>query len=56
MDALFPKLVRGGVLLVDDYGCLQGARSAVDEYIEKHKLKLHLTRIDYSGRIAVKLD
>ena len=56
MEHLFPRLVRGGVLIIDDYGHWQGARKAVDEYVEKNNLKLLLNRIDYTGRIAVKVD
>ncbi len=52
---LFPRLVRGGVLLLDDYGFWRGARRAVDEYIAEHSLPLLLHRVDSTGRAAVKL-
>jgi hypothetical protein len=45
----------GGVLIVDDYGYWQGARKAVDRYIEEHQLKLLLTRVDDSARMSVKI-
>ena len=32
LEHLYPRLVDGGVLIVDDYGYWQGARQAVDEY------------------------
>ena len=51
---LYPRLVPGGVLIIDDYGHWQGCRRAVDEYIEKNSLSLFLNRIDYTGRIAIK--
>jgi hypothetical protein len=51
---LYPRLVRGGVLIVDDYAYWQGARQAVDEYIRENDLSLLLNRIDYTARIAVK--
>lgn len=51
---LFPRLAPGGVLIVDDYGHWQGARQAVDEYLEQEGIPLLLHRIDYTGRIAVK--
>jgi hypothetical protein len=54
MHVLFPRLARGGVLIIDDYGHWQGARRAVDEYVNSHQLKLFLHSIDYTGRIAVK--
>ena len=45
-----------GSLIVDDYGHWQGARRAVDEYLERHRIPLLLCRLDYTGRIAVKPD
>jgi hypothetical protein len=51
---LYPRLNVGGVLIVDDYGHWQGARRAVDEYLEREGAALLLHRIDYTGRSAVK--
>ncbi len=55
LSALYPLLVPGGVLIIDDYGHFEGARRAVDEYFSsaggRHIL---LNRIDYTGRIGVK--
>jgi len=51
---LFPRLVRGGVLIVDDYGHWKGSRLAVDKYLQETKTQLLLNRINYSARIAVK--
>ena len=53
---LFPLLSRGGILIIDDYGYWQGARKAVDEYFASHDSPIYLSRIDETGRIAVKLD
>jgi hypothetical protein len=52
---LYPRLVPGGLLIVDDYGHWGGARRAVDEYLDEAKIPLFLSRIDYTGRIAVKV-
>jgi hypothetical protein len=54
MIHLFPRIVVPGVLIVDDYGHWQGARRAVDEYIEQFATPLLLNRVDYTARIAVK--
>jgi O-methyltransferase len=51
---LYPLLVAGGVLIVDDYGHWQGAAQAVDEYFAAHPPAPLLQRIDYTGRLAVK--
>ncbi|MBT8621911.1 TylF/MycF/NovP-related O-methyltransferase [Polynucleobacter paneuropaeus] len=55
MEHLFPRLSRHGVLIIDDYGHFDGARQAVDEYISSHKAPLLLNRIDYTGRLAIKI-
>jgi hypothetical protein len=52
---LFPRLAHGGVLIVDDYGHWQGARQALDEYLAEQQVCLFLHRIDYTGRIGVKI-
>jgi O-methyltransferase len=52
---LFPRLVPGGVLIIDDYGHWQGARQATDEYFASARVPLLLHRVDYTGRIAVKM-
>lgn len=51
---LFPRLVSGGVLIIDDYGVWEGARRAVDEYFEEQQVPIFLHRIDHTGRIAIK--
>ena len=55
LEVLYPRLVRGGVLLIDDYGAWEGCRKAVDEYCAKHGIKLLMQRTDYTGRTAVKI-
>lgn len=54
LEHLYPRLVEGGVLIVDDYGHYEGARRAVDEYFAEYGPAPLLNRIDYAGRIAVK--
>lgn len=56
LEHLFPRLVKGGVLIIDDYGFWKGARKAVDEYINAMKIPVLLNRLDDTGRIAVKLN
>lgn len=54
LEYLFPRLAKGGVLIVDDYGHWLGARRAVDEYFGASDIKILLNRIDYTGRIGVR--
>ncbi|HYR29471.1 MAG TPA: TylF/MycF/NovP-related O-methyltransferase, partial [Thermoanaerobaculia bacterium] len=51
---LFPRLVPGGVLIVDDYGQWTGAREATDEYFREQRTRILLDRIPRGGCIAVK--
>lgn len=52
---LYPKLVRNGVLIIDDYGYWQGAKEATDEYFRKETFKPFLQRVDSTGRVTVKI-
>lgn len=52
---LFPKLRSGGVLLIDDYGHWQGAKQAVDEFLSQTEDQYYMHRIDYTGRILIKI-
>lgn len=52
---LFPLLEKNGILLIDDYGCWEGVRKAVDEYFQKNlSYKPMLWMTDYSERIFIK--
>ena len=53
---LYPRLVRYGVLIVDDYGHWRGAKTATDEYFNQFRIKPLLQRIDYTGRLVVKME
>lgn len=55
MEQLFPRLSDGGVLIIDDYGHWEGCRKAVDEYLRDNGIHLLLHRIDYTGRMGIKL-
>ena len=54
LEHLYPLLVPGGILVVDDYGHWQGARQAVDEYFSAGRPAPFLQRVDYTCRMAVK--
>jgi hypothetical protein len=51
---LYPRLAKNGVLIIDDYGEWEGARRAVDQYFGEQKMKPLLTRVDETGRVAIK--
>ncbi len=54
LEHLYPRLARGGVLIIDDYGHWEGARRAVDEYFATQQVAILLNRLDQTGRIAIK--
>jgi O-methyltransferase len=50
LDALYPKLERGGYVIVDDYGGgAIGATKAVDEFRSRHGIAEELVRLGWSG-------
>tara|TARA_B100001063_G_scaffold247293_1_gene292273 strand:+ start:2142 stop:2927 length:786 start_codon:yes stop_codon:yes gene_type:complete len=52
LEILYPKLVVGGVLIIDDYGHWQGVKKSVDEYFKDQKIWLHY--VDYGCRLLIK--
>jgi O-methyltransferase len=54
LEHLYPRLVSGGVLIVDDYGHHKGQQLAVHEYFASSaEPPTLLNRIDYSCRLGV---
>ena len=53
-EFLYPKLRRGGVLIIDDYGYFQGSRRATDEYLATIRPAPLLNRIDQGVWAGVK--
>jgi hypothetical protein len=54
LEHLWPRLVHGGVCIIDDYGHWKGSRQAVDEFLAEQDLRVQMHRLDYSGRLIVK--
>ena len=50
---LYPRIVPGGVLLIDDYSRFTGAKKAVDEYLAQTGSPILLQRLDWAGRMGV---
>lgn len=55
LEYLFDKVVKGGVIIIDDYGTYEGCRRAVDEFMEYKKIQAYLAPIDSDCRFFVKL-
>jgi hypothetical protein len=56
LHSLYDKVVPGGVIQFDDYGYWQGARKAVDEFLEIRGIQSRLQTLDYSGRFLIKAE
>lgn len=56
LDVLYPRLAKRGALIIDDYGYWEGARKAVDEYLERMAPSDRplLAYTDVTGRMAIK--
>lgn len=54
LEVLYPRLVVGGVCILDDYGHWQGARKAVDDYFADLGSRPFMHPIDFSGRVFIK--
>ena len=54
LEALYPRLSIGGVLILDDYGWWDGARRAVEEYFANRPRPM-LSYTDVTGRVGVRI-
>jgi O-methyltransferase len=54
LNYLFPKLVKGGVLIIDDYDVFKGQRIAVDEYFKENNVNMILHHTGGLPRFAIK--
>jgi hypothetical protein len=54
LQHLYPRVVSGGVVIIDDYGAYRGSQQATDEYLQEQGLRVLLTRIDEHVRLFVK--
>ncbi len=52
---LYPRLAKGGVLIIDDYGSWKGSKMATDQYFEESKISMLLTPVVSGGaRMGIK--
>jgi hypothetical protein len=54
LDYLYHQVVSGGFVIIDDYGCYEGCRRAVDEFLQAEGIRPFLHRIDSEGRYWIK--
>ena len=51
---LYDKVIPGGFVIVDDYGCYEGCSKAVDEFLVKRGLKVFLNHVNVDCRYWIK--
>jgi hypothetical protein len=47
--ALYPKVVPGGYVIIDDYGAVEQCRLAVNDYRAQHGITEEIHTIDWTG-------
>lgn len=52
LEVLYPNLVEGGILIIDDYGHWSGAKKATDEFFSNKEI--NFKQIDYTGIKLIK--
>ena len=48
INQLFKRLVKGGLIIIDDYNTVEGATIAIDEFILKYP-KLKIEKMPYNN-------
>lgn len=49
IEALYPKLQKGGYLVVDDYGAVPACKQAIHDYRDAHGITEEIHEIDWTG-------
>jgi hypothetical protein len=49
LSNLYPRLSTGGYIIVDDYGCIQACREAVEDYRNNNGIQDNINVIDWAG-------
>ena len=49
LEGLYPKVVPGGFVIIDDYGALENCRQAVHDFRSRHGISEEIQRIDWTG-------
>ena len=50
IDNFFPHVVKGGVIILDDYGAFPGANKAIEEFIDNKNYRVE--QLSYSNSIS----
>ncbi len=50
LDYLYPKVVSGGFIIIDDYLYYKGCTDAVDEFLKRNNIRAYLHHADYASK------
>ena len=50
LELLYPRVTRGGIVILDDYGAFPGATKAIDEFLADRKVRIQ--KLPYSHAIS----
>lgn len=48
LNTFIPRVVGGGVIILDDYGTFPGETKAVDEYFDKHDINVNIEKFPFA--------
>ncbi len=49
LENLYPKLSKGGFVIIDDYGAFEQCRIAVEHFRDEHQISTPIVSIDWTG-------
>ena len=49
LESLYPKLTRGGYLIVDDYGAIEASKKAVHDFRDRNSIIEPMQQVDWTG-------
>ena len=55
LNHLVPRLVKGGICIIDDYGHWEGSRKAVDEFFTNSDFRPLMIHVDYTCRAFIRI-
>jgi hypothetical protein len=51
LEYLYPKVVKNGIIFIDDYPTLDGCKKAVDDYLKNNNIDIKITQVPTTGSI-----
>ncbi len=54
LEYLYPRIVKGGILLLDDFGFFSGETQAIEEYFRKKKIKIKKHALSMTPAFVIK--